>query len=117
MSLAGLVAILLIFSGEALSIAAEFVASKRIEAASGVHYSILLEPVFLITVGGIFLIVGYALGYSTLRNIWIISVVSIGSILILEPTLALLMFKELPTYGAAVGLALGVIGLIATFAG
>jgi hypothetical protein len=42
----------------------------------------------------------------------IISAVSIGSILLVEPTFALLVFNQLPSRGAAIGFVLGAIGLV-----
>ena len=106
-------AVFLILAGETLSIAGEFIASRTQPQALELTLHSYIVPLGLITLGGLALLVGYVLGYHVLRNIWIISAVSIGSILIVEPILALLMFDQLPTHGAAIGFALGVIGAIA----
>lgn len=60
---------------------------------------------------GILLLVGYMLGLKAFENIYIVSVVSITSILVLEPLLAFLVLHQLPTRGAVVGLVLGGVGL------
>ncbi|MES2203069.1 MAG: hypothetical protein V4474_01975 [Patescibacteria group bacterium] len=107
-----LFAVVLIFAGEALSIGAELVASKRVAAAPSEHVAIFLMMFIPIVVGGALLVAGYMLGYLYVRNIWIIAAVSIGSILVVEPMLAWLLFREIPTTGAAIGLVLGVVGVV-----
>ena len=61
-----------------------------------------------------FLLYGYIISYSAFRNIWIVSVISITSILIIEPILAYLIFRELPTRGASIGLIFGTLGFISS---
>jgi hypothetical protein len=107
------IAILLVFSGEALSIAAELVASKRVAADGANYISIFIWMFVCIAFGGAFLISGYMLGYLHLKNIWIIAAISIGSILIVEPILAFLLFRQLPTMGATIGLLFGILGTLA----
>ncbi|MBI2452125.1 hypothetical protein HYV50_03545 [Candidatus Pacearchaeota archaeon] len=63
-------------------------------------------------IAGAFLLSGYMFGYSNFKNIWIVSVVSITSILFTEPVLAYVIFQELPTKGALIGLIFGMIGFI-----
>ena len=90
---ASLVAVLLVFFGETFSIGAELVASKRV-AAYGADYLYIFLWMFIPIVAG------YILGYLHLKNIWIIAAISIGSILVVEPILAFLLFRQLPTFGA-----------------
>jgi hypothetical protein len=52
-------------------------------------------------------------GYAHLKNIWIVMAVSVGSIVVVEPLLAYMMFEHLPTTGAVIGLVLGVVGILA----
>ncbi len=59
-------------------------------------------------------IAGYILGYKSFQNIWIVSALSITSILIIEPILGYALFQQLPTKGAFLGLILAVIGFIVT---
>ncbi len=68
----------------------------------------------IITLAGAFLILGYMLGYSAFKNIWIVSAASITSILIMEPILGFLFFRQMPTTGATIGLILGAVGFITT---
>ncbi|WP_229169629.1 MULTISPECIES: hypothetical protein [Bradyrhizobium] len=71
-------------------------------------------PMFLlISFGGILLVFGYALGYMHLKNIWIIVAISVGTILVVEPILTLLLFRDLPTAGSLIGLTLGALGAFA----
>lgn len=101
-----------IFLGEALSIIAELIASKEFGKAGG-NLTTLLPMFLLIMLGGILLVCGYALGYMHLKNIWIIVAVSVGSILVVEPILSFLLFRDVPTIGSLVGLALGALGTLA----
>jgi hypothetical protein len=66
-------------------------------------------------VGTFLLITGYALGLKTYQNIWIVSAVSIGSLLIIEPIFNFLYIGDWPTLGAGIGFALGVLGILAAF--
>lgn len=106
------IAVLAIFVGEAFSIIAELVASKRF-AEAGSHLSSLLPMFLLITLGGALLVGGYVLGYAHLKNIWIIVAISVGSILVVEPILTFLLFHEVPTTGSIIGLIFGALGTLA----
>ena len=107
-------AITLIFIGEILSIGAELVGSKRAAAENASPLALFFSMFVVITIAGACLVGGYMLGYVALKNIWIVTAVSIGSILIVEPILAVLIFHQTPTVGATVGLALGFLGIIAS---
>ena len=107
-----LTAVLLVFLGETLSILAELVASKRVAADSSNYLTVFFWPFVLIVVGGAMLVAGYMLGYLHLKNIWIIAALSVGSILIVEPILAFVLFRQAPTLGAAIGLILGALGTL-----
>ncbi|MGY4568000.1 MULTISPECIES: hypothetical protein [Bradyrhizobium] len=106
------VAVGAIFFGEALSIIAELIASKQFGKAGG-DLATLLPMFLLISFGGVLLVVGYALGYMHLENIWIIIAISVGAILVVEPVLTLLLFRDVPTAGSLIGLTLGVLGTLA----
>lgn len=107
-------AVALIFLGEAGSIAAELIASRGLAARGGSYLSFLsLGMYLLIAIAGIMLVTGYMLGYAHLKNIWIIAAISIGSILVIEPVMAYLLFREAPTLGAWIGLILGGVGTLA----
>ena len=64
------------------------------------------------TFGGFLLLAGYMLSMQSFKNIWIVSAVSIASILIAEPIIDYTVTGQLPTKGAIVGLVFGVLGFI-----
>ncbi len=107
-----MVTLALIFCGEALAIGAELWASKYVAQGEkwGQAFFILMIPMVL---GGALLLLGYMYGYYHLKNIWWIAAASIASIVIVEPIVAVLLFQEMPTLGAGVGLTLGLLGLFA----
>ena len=107
-----ILAFLLLFTGELLGVYAIMIAARS--ASVNDAFIVLIKSFLLAMVGGVILVGGYYLGYKAFQNIWIVMVISITSILILEPALAYILFHELPTRGAAVGLILGALGLIAT---
>jgi hypothetical protein len=108
-----IIVLLLIFLGEALSIYAEMLGAKNI---TGSFWQVFFKMFIVITFGGALLIAGYMLGFNAFKNIWIVSAISIGTILIVEPILAYTIFQQLPTKGALVGFILGIAGIIsATF--
>lgn len=111
-SILKIVAVGAIFFGEALSIIAELIASRQFGKAGG-HLTTLLPMFLLISVGGILLVCGYALGYMYLKSIWIIVAISVGAILVVEPILALLLFRDVPTVGSLIGLVFGALGTLA----
>lgn len=98
------------FLWTALSIIAELIASRQFGKA---QLATLLPMFLLISVGGILLVCGYALGYMYLKSIWIIVAISVGAILAVEPILALLLFRDVPTAGSLIGLVVGALGTLA----
>jgi hypothetical protein len=91
-----------LFVGEALCIYSEMLVAK--------------EPrwwwtFFLITLAGIPLLIGYHYGYKAFGSMWAVMVVSIVSILLVEPVLVWVMFKELPTKGNLAGFLCGALGM------
>lgn len=101
-----LIAILLLIIGEAISIYVELILAK------GNRNILSMSLIFILATP--FLLYGYMLGYSVFKNIWVVSVISITSILIIEPVLAYSIFKELPSKGALLGLIFGALGFIST---
>jgi hypothetical protein len=96
--------IVLLVIGEALSIYIELSLAK--------NNSNLLIMVLVFTAATPFLLYGYMWGYSAFKSIWVVSIISITSILIIEPVLCYSIFKELPTKGALMGLVFGILGFI-----
>ena len=103
--------LILIFLGEALSIYAEMVGARSNFFTSEPFWQIFSKMFLLIILAGGFLIAGYMLGFDVFKNIWIVSVASITSILIVEPILAWVIFQQVPAIGAIIGFTLGAIGL------
>lgn len=112
-----LIAILILFCGEALSVYSEMIAA-RTHAVSDQHvFPIFLKGFLVISCAGACLIAGYMIGFKYFKNIWIVSALSITSILIMEPLIGYLVFQQLPTKGAVIGLLFGVAGFVAAFVG
>lgn len=105
------IVLILLFIGEALTIGAEIMGAKSGHLAEQPIWQIFLKMLALFTLAGGFLIAGYILGFKAFKNIWVVSAASITSILIIEPVLAWTVFHQLPTTGAVIGFALGVVGL------
>jgi len=104
-------AVILVFLGELFAIYAETFGVKQEMFSSG-FWKITL----LMTFGGILLILGYIYGYKAYQNLWVITVVSITTLLIAEPLVIYFFFNQTPTLGALIGFILGIIGLICTLA-
>lgn len=107
------VALILMVSGEILTIYSEVYASK-LTGRPLENPSMFVKPIILISIAGISLIFAYWLGYQATGNIWVVTVASLTLLLILEPIVIYAMLKELPERGALIGFILGATGLIAT---
>lgn len=114
LSYSKVIVVALIFLGEALAIYAEMLGAKTYSLDGKLFLQIFLKMFLIIMIGGSLLVAGYMFGFKTFKNIWAVSVISITSILIIEPILAILFFKQWPTTGAMIGLILGALGFMAT---
>ncbi len=72
-----------------------------------------LKPAILAAMGNIILVFGYVLGIRSFKDIWIVTVISVTSIIILEPIMNYSIFREAPSTGASIGMVLGFAGLVA----
>ncbi|MFA6306855.1 MAG: hypothetical protein WCV70_02635 [Patescibacteria group bacterium] len=106
-----LLALALIIIGEAVMIYAE-ISGAKIYSGNFTFQQAFLKSIAAIFIGGAILLSGYIMGYRGFKNIWIVSAVSVTSILVIEPVLNYLIFQQLPTKGALIGLILGIIGFI-----
>lgn len=102
------VPIILIFLGESIAIWSEIAATKNPGAFSVTFWKMS----GVMTLAGLLLIAGYMLGLKYLENIWIVSAVSIASIIIMEPIITYAFFREWPESGALIGFAFGILGLL-----
>ena len=98
-------ALLSIFCGELLAILAEIFYTR---------WHSFRTMIIPMTIGGILLLIWYWLGYKYVKNIWIIYVVSITSILIIEPILISIVTWEQLTLWAKLLFILGVVWFLST---
>lgn len=110
-----LLSILLLLGGEAFSVYAEMIAARAHSLNNESFLAIFGRAFFQIAVAGALLIAGYMYGYRSFKNIWIVSALSITSILLMEPLIGFIVFQQLPTRGALLGLIFGALGFAATF--
>ena len=108
-----LLSFLLLIGGEGINIWAEMLSAKLPRTFS-LFESKNLYLFGMVILGCAFLLFGYSVGYSASKNIWTVTVASVVAILIVEPFLAYIFFKQLPEKGALVGLIFGALGFIAT---
>jgi len=104
-------AVLLVFVGELLAIYAETFVIKYKVFSIGFWNMILL-----MCVGGVFLVFGYVLGYRAFHNLWFVTAISIGTLLVVEPLLLRFLLDQVPNTSSTIAFTLGVLGIIiATF--
>lgn len=104
--------VIMVLIGEGFSIYAEMIASRSYVETSQPIFRIFLKTFPIIAIASGCLIFVYALGYRNFKNIWIVSAISISSIIMIEPILAYILFHQLPTRGALIGLILGTLGFL-----
>ncbi len=107
-------AIALLLLGEALIIYAEILSAKMFYTQSRPFWFVISRVGFVAFISTFMLLCGYMFGLAAFKNIWIVTVISITSILLAEPILTYNITHQLPTKGAVAGLILGFIGLIIT---
>ena len=109
-----LISIGLLFFGEALIIYAEILSAKMFYTQSRPFWFVLSRVGLVALISTFMLLCGYMFGLQAFKNIWVVTVISITSILLAEPILTYTVTQELPAKGATLGLILGLIGLILT---
>lgn len=107
-----ILAIVLIISGEALGIFSEIYGARLFSTHTGSPFLLFMKAFSVMIVGGGLLLAGYMIGYKNFKNIWIVSAVSISSVLVIEPILNFTLFHQPPTRGALNGLIFEVLGII-----
>ncbi len=103
-----IIPILFIFFGEVLAIYSEVIAARYLNN----FLPSFLKMSGIMIIAGIFLILGYMLGMKYFNDIWIVGVISITSIIIAEPIITYIIFQEIPSRGALIGLVLGILGML-----
>ncbi|EPL04052.1 hypothetical protein JFV28_23780 [Pseudomonas sp. TH05] len=97
--------------GEFCAIYSEVVAA-RLAHTGNTTWADLALPVLIMCFAGICLIGAYWLGYVAVGDIWLITVVSVTSLLLLEPLVIWAIFHEQPGRGALIGFCLGALGML-----
>ena len=105
--------VLMLFIGEALMIYAELVAAQNAPSFSRHSLGLYARLYLLLCVSSALLLMGYAIGAVSFRDIWFVALASILSILIVEPPLVYYMFEQPPSKGAIIGFLCGVAGFAA----
>ena len=111
--LLGVFALGLMVVGEFCAIYSEVVTAKLAQTGSG-SWEVFVLPVVLMCFAGLCLLGAYWLGYMVVGDIWIVTVVSVTSLLLLEPVVVWAQFHEAPGRGALIGFCLGALGMLAT---
>jgi hypothetical protein len=105
-------AVLVMFLAESLCILGENMVAGRVKAGQSVadYWPLMLVVTIL---WGVALSAAYGIGMKAFGRIWTVSVVSLGAIVIAEPTIVWLYWHEAPSHGEVVGLLLGFAGMLA----
>ncbi|MFG0411131.1 MULTISPECIES: hypothetical protein [Pseudomonas] len=109
----GVSALGLMVVGEFCAIYSEVVVAKLAQTGSA-SWGAISFPLVLMCFAGICLLAAYWLGYVAVGDIWIVTVVSVTSLLLLEPVIVWSLFHEFPGRGALIGFILGALGMLAT---
>ncbi|MCX6755164.1 MAG: hypothetical protein NT068_01300 [Candidatus Nomurabacteria bacterium] len=105
-----IISVALLFLGESLAIYTEVIAAHSYQ--NNLFWSIFIKMFILMTIAGGLLVAGYMFAFKGFKDIWIVSVISITSILFMEPIINYLIFHELPSRGTAIGFIFGILGLV-----
>ena len=108
-----LLPIIIIFAGETLAILSEILGAKTFGLNNSAFLKTFLRVFPIMLLGSVLLVAGYMLGLKNFKNIWVVSAVSITSILIAEPIINYTITHQLPTRGALIGLIFGALGFCA----
>ena len=111
--LLGVSALGLMVLGEFCAIYSEVV-TARLAHTPGQSWQAFALPVTLMCIAGLFLLGAYWLGYRAVGDIWTVTVVSVISLLLLEPIVVWCLFQEAPGRGALIGFCLGALGMLST---
>ena len=112
-----IISMIILFLGEALSIFAELYFAGILLHQNNTFkgtIAIFIKMLLVVVVAGSLLLLGYYFGYYSFKDIWVVSVISVVSIIIAEPILNFIFFKTLPGRGAIIGFIFGVLGMAAT---
>ena len=104
----------LIFIGEAIAIGLEifFTSKFRSEGsfAEIIKYLMIAAPLAAACV--IFITIGYIYGFRYFNKIWVVTIISWSSIIMIEPILNYFLFKELPSGKILISAILAILAII-----
>ncbi|MGJ8523726.1 hypothetical protein R84981_002439 [Carnimonas sp. R-84981] len=103
-----------ILVGEGVVVFAEMSAANELRISQKEMLEVFCFYLPLITIGGMLVIVGYVLGVKGFGNVWDVVVVSVASMLFIEPVIAYSLFRTLPEFGALVGMIMSFAGCFYT---
>lgn len=96
--------------GECLAVFTEIHSAKNSSLLSVPMSSVMGRAFLLLIPATCLIVLGYAYGIRAFGNIWVVSVISLTSILVIEPILDYAIFGQMPTRGAGIGLVFGALG-------
>jgi hypothetical protein len=106
-----ILAFALLLVGETLVIYAEEMGAKVYTASAEFSHAFLVTlPALLI--GALLLVSGYMLVLKYFQNIWIVTAISFGLILVLEPLFNFFYIGQAPTLGSGLGVVFGTLGIL-----
>ncbi len=108
------IVLIILFVGEAAGICAEMMGAKAYAQSGTTFISAFLPTLPLILLSACMLVVAYTLGLRAFSNIWAVTAISVGSILIVEPLFNLFYIGQTPTLGSALGFAFGAAGILSS---
>lgn len=106
--------IILLVAGELLAVGCELWFAKQVGKHTPLWHFLVAQIPFLI-IGGPLLTLGYYYGVKH-WGIWTTSIVSLASIIVIEPILVLLIWQELPNTRECLGAAFTALGIGITLA-
>lgn len=105
-----LLAALLLFTSEAIGIYSELKIASLVGKSA--RFLDFLPSLILVTLGGFGLVFGYYWLYRISASIWVPTIVSLGSIFVVEPILIYYMFNEGMSPKIIVSIVLVTLGII-----
>ena len=109
-----LLSLALLFVGEVTVIYAEEIGAKLFGKLSLGFVPAFVPTLVPLVIGALCLVAGYMLGMRAFQNIWAVTAVSFGTILVAEPLFDYFYIGQVPGLGAGIGVGLGALGILAT---
>jgi hypothetical protein len=109
-----LLILILIFLGELIGVYLEIALASKFKVNGSfsdiLRFLFLLSPIFIICFS--ILLIGYIYGYRSFNKIWVVTIVSWSSILVVETLLNYFIFYELPRGKTLIGGILAIAAIV-----